>query len=116
MKVLIVDDEPSVRESLQEFFESEGFEVATAGDGREALDQLAGDELPAAVILDLFMPVLNGNDVYEAMQKDARLAKVPVVIATSDPSRAPEGAVILKKPLVLDRLLEVVKLATSRTA
>ena len=61
------------------------------------------------MILDLAMPVMDGNAVYEAMQLDRRLAAVPVVISTSDPSRAPLGVQTLKKPVNLDVLLSAVR-------
>ena len=109
MKILIVDDEQDLLDSLAEFFQDEGFSVATARNGAEALAQLGNGDLPAVVILDLLMPVMSGIQVYETMQKDPRLAKLPVVVSTSDPSRAPSGVLIMKKPVNLDRLLSAVR-------
>jgi two-component system, sensor histidine kinase and response regulator len=109
MKVLIVDDEQDLLDSLAEFFEDEGFSVVTAKNGAEALAQLGNGELPSVVILDLLMPVMSGIEVYEAMQNDPRLARLPVVVSTSDPSRAPSGVLIMKKPVNLDRLLSTVR-------
>jgi CheY-like chemotaxis protein len=109
MKVMIVDDERDIRDTLEEFFRDEGFDVATAANGAEALDQLARDELPGTVLLDLVMPVLGGVEVYARMQADERLKKVPVIISTSDPSRAPSGVLIMKKPIDLNRLLVAVR-------
>lgn len=108
-KLLIVDDEPDIRESLREFFEDEGYDVATAANGAEALTRLADEDLPCVVILDLLMPVLTGNEVYARMQKDPRLSQVPVVVSTSDPSRAPNGVLIMKKPVDLGRLLGAIQ-------
>lgn len=110
MKILIVDDEHDIRESLGELFEDEGYTVARAVDGADALAQLEKDqELPAIVLLDLVMPRMGGAELYERMQADPRLAKVPVIVSTSDPSRAPDGVLILKKPLNIDRLLDAVQ-------
>jgi CheY-like chemotaxis protein len=109
MSVLIVDDEPGLCESLRDFLEDEGYRVSTAANGAEALHLLEGDELPCVMILDLIMPLVTGNQVYETMQRDPRLAKVPIVVSTSDPARAPAGALIMKKPINLDRLLGAVK-------
>jgi CheY-like chemotaxis protein len=108
MTVLVVEDDADVRESLAEFFEQEGLSVETATNGQEALQRLAAAP-PCVVILDLLMPVMGGAEVYERMQGDARLKAVPVIISTSDPSRAPAGSVIMKKPIDLDRLLEMVR-------
>jgi CheY-like chemotaxis protein len=109
VKILIVEDEDDARETLAEFFEDEGCLVATAANGAEALDRLANDELPSVVILDLLMPVLDGIEVYERMQRDPRLAKVPVIVSTSAPARAPSGVLIMKKPMNLSRLMNVVR-------
>lgn len=103
--ILIVDDEADIRESLQEFFEDEGFPVATAANGEEGLARLRGGPLPCVIILDLLMPVLDGNEMYEQMQADPALASVPVIISTSDPRRAPSGVPTMKKPVSLMRLL-----------
>lgn len=107
-RILIVDDEPGIRESLEEFFQDEGFDVATANDGAQALDTLASSPLPDVMVLDLRMPKLDGNEVYEHMQSDPRLAQVPVIVSTSDPSLAPSGVLIMKKPINLERLLSAV--------
>lgn len=109
MKVMIVDDEPDIRESLQEFFEDEGFAVSTAANGAEALELLEKGPLPCVVILDLMMPILDGNEVYARMQRDPRLSSVPVIVSTSDPSRAPSGVLIMRKPIDLNRLLGTVR-------
>lgn len=107
-KVLIVDDEAGIRESLADIFEDEGYEVATAAHGGFAMEALGDEALPCVVILDLLMPVMDGNQVYERMQGDPRLAGVPVIITTSDPSLAPSGLLIMKKPINLERLLATV--------
>jgi CheY-like chemotaxis protein len=109
MTVLIVDDEADIRDTLKELFEDEGYEVSTAANGAEALRFLTGPTLPCVVVLDLIMPVLTGNEVLAKMQLDPRLAKVPVIVSTSDPSRAPSGVLIMKKPIDLDRLLGAIR-------
>lgn len=107
--LLIVDDEVDLRESLQEYFEDRGYRVRTAANGQEAMEAMAQGELPCVVILDLIMPIMNGREVYDRMQQDARLAGVPVIVSTSDPSRAPAGVPTLRKPIDLRRLLAVVQ-------
>lgn len=109
MRILIVDDEPGIRESLAELLEEEGYAVAMAKDGGEAISFLESGTPPCMVLLDLIMPVMDGNEVYARMQADARLHKVPVVITTSDPSRAPSGTVVMKKPINVSRLLSVLE-------
>ena len=107
--ILIVDDEADIRDTLQEFFEDEGFAVATAANGEEGLARLRAGPPPCLVILDLLMPVLDGNEMYAAMRADPALASVPVIISTSDPRRAPSGVPTLKKPVSLTRLLTSVR-------
>lgn len=108
-RVLIVDDDEHIRESLREAFEGEGYEAATASNGGEALALLRrGPPRYDVAILDLVLPVLDGGGVYRAMQADATLASIPVIVSTSNPARAPAGVIVVPKPLVLERLLDTV--------
>ena len=108
--VVVVDDEPGFCETVKEILEEEGFDVDVASDGRAALQLLRGrTSPPCIVILDLAMPILDGNAVYQQMQQDPALRTIPVVIATSDPSRAPKGAEVMAKPLSIARLLDTVR-------
>lgn len=109
MTVVIVDDEADLREILREAFQDEGFSVEVAGDGAEAMAVLARLPKPTAVILDIAMPVMDGNQVWHAMQRDPRLAAVPVIVTTSDPSRAPRNVPTLRKPLDIYGLIRRVK-------
>jgi CheY-like chemotaxis protein len=106
--VLVVDDEPDIRESLRDALEDEGYCVAVARNGKEALDTLPTLEKPVAVILDIIMPVMSGTEFYANIQADPRFADMPVLISTSDASRAPSGVLLMKKPIDLDRLLDAV--------
>lgn len=118
MNVLVVDDDIDTRESLGELFELADFEVVTAADGAEAMRILRDTErrLPCVVILDLIMPVLSGNELYGRMQSDSRLCTIPVIVTTSDPSRAPSGVLIMKKPIDFQRLLGAVRQYCCRAA
>jgi CheY-like chemotaxis protein len=103
--VLVVDDEADIRDSLRDALEDAGYAVVLAANGRDALAVLPSLKPPCAVILDMIMPVMNGAELYAAMQAEPRFAEIPVVVSTSDASRAPSGVLIMKKPLHLDRLL-----------
>lgn len=107
--ILIVDDEADIRDSLQEFFEDEGFAVTTAANGAEGLAALRSGEPPGVIILDLLMPVMDGTEMFEQLQADPTLAQLPVIISTSDPRRAPSGVLTMKKPVNLARLLTTVR-------
>ena len=106
--VLVVDDEPDIRDSLRDALEDEGYRVAVARNGKEALETLPTLQKPVAIILDIIMPVMSGTEFYAAIQADPRFAKTPVLISTSDASRAPNGVLIMKKPVDLERLLDTV--------
>jgi two-component system, sensor histidine kinase and response regulator len=106
-RILIVDDETDFLASLAEVFQDEGYTVETAVNGRDALHKMNACA-PSLVILDLLMPVMGGVEVLAAMQADPALAQVPVIISTSDPSRAPSGTFIMKKPIQLSRMLDAV--------
>jgi CheY-like chemotaxis protein len=106
--VLIVDDESDIRESLRDALGDEGYLVAVAANGREALDLLPHLQRPCAIILDMLMPVMNGNEFYAALQAAPDLSDIPVLVSTSDPARAPSELPVVVKPVNLERLLTVV--------
>ena len=107
--VVVVDDEPGICETLAEVFQDEGYTVHCAPDGARALALFKSlERRPCVVLLDLFMPIMDGNAVYEAMQADPALRDIAVVITTSDPSSAPAGVSIMKKPVSLKQLIETV--------
>lgn len=114
--VLVVEDEEDLRESLRDAFEDEGYLVRCAANGKEGLEALQQFERPCAIILDLIMPVMTGNELYAAMRANPALSDIPVIISTSDPSRAPSGVLLLKKPISLQTMLMTVNRLCSETA
>lgn len=106
--ILVVDDEPDIRDSLRDALGDEGYSVLVAANGKEALAMLPNIPRPCAVILDIIMPVMNGAELYRQIKAKPDWADIPVLISTSDPSRAPSEARIMKKPINLDRLLAAV--------
>ena len=106
--VLVVEDDGPLRELMCEALELNGYEVAAAGNGREALTAIEGIEYVCLVVLDLLMPVMNGWEFLNELQTRPSLAGVPVVVHTSEPAQAPTGRRVLQKPVKLDRLLSVV--------
>jgi CheY-like chemotaxis protein len=108
--VLVVEDEKESRDTLRELLELEGYQVRTATNGREALDALTvgGDEI-CIVLLDLFMPVMDGWQVIDQLRADGRLATTNIVIITSASYRAPSGIPVFEKPLDLDKVMNAVQ-------
>ena len=81
--VLVVDDSLTVRRVTQRLLERVGFRVMLAKDGLDAMERLAGDELPSVVLSDIEMPRMDGFDLVRNMRADARLAGLPVIMITS---------------------------------
>jgi diguanylate cyclase (GGDEF)-like protein len=80
-KILVVDDEPSLREMLNDILSLEEFDVVTAANGEEGLRKVY-DEAPDLVLLDCSMPVLDGYEVLERMRADPLLVNKPVIMLT----------------------------------
>jgi DNA-binding response OmpR family regulator len=80
--VLVVDDDPVVRRMLQLSFESEGFNVLTAGDGFEGLERIRSDH-PDVVVLDIMMPKLDGMKVMRELNEDDELRGTPVILLSA---------------------------------
>lgn len=112
-RILIVDDDPAMRQTLREAFEDEGLQVDTASDGREALRRVA-DRPPALVVLDVTLPVLDGFHVADRLR--AGNHPTPILAITGD-GQAPEKAhrmgafAYLRKPFELSELLRIVERA-----
>ena len=110
-RILIADDDESIRDMIRIALELQGYEVAVAADGAEALEKLSRDPRTSLVLLDLMMPNVNGWEVAEAMKADQRLATIPVVFVTAYADRigALRASPTLRKPFDLDELFERVK-------
>ena len=80
--VLVIDDEPDVRLFLGTVLEDAGFEVALAGNGKEALERMT-EKKPDVISLDLVMPKMSGLKFYRYIQKNKDRAGIPVVVVTA---------------------------------
>jgi CheY-like chemotaxis protein len=112
--VLVVDDEPDVRDTLALVLDLSGIPAATAANGREALALLRSNPRPGAILLDLRMPVLDGEGFLAERAADPGLAAVPVVVcsATADAdlrARLPGVAAYLHKPALPADLVATVR-------
>ena len=91
----------------------EGFEVATAGNGAEALVLLEGEQ-PCLMLIDLLMPIMDGVELIERMRQDARLASIPVlVLSAASAVEPPEGTRMLSKPPRHEALMAEIQRACS---
>ncbi len=112
--ILIVDDDRSIRELLVELLEEEGWRIASASTGLEALTYLRTvSEPPRLILLDLMMREMNGWEFRAAQQADPVLAAIPVVAfsAANNVDKWPEleAVAYLSKPLDFDALLVVLE-------
>jgi CheY-like chemotaxis protein len=117
---MVVEDEDATREAMTELLGYEGFVVAAARDGLEALDLLAGNFAPDVIVLDWRMPRMDGPAFLRAIADDPALARIPVVVCSSDGRYIREAATalgacgVLTKPLDASVLLDTLAAACSR--
>jgi len=109
MRILVVDDERAVRESIERALRLEGYEVVQAADGAEALGSVAG-QAPDAMVLDLMMPEVDGLEVCRQLRSEGD--RLPILVLTardsvSDRVRGLDAGAddYLVKPFALDELL-----------
>jgi two-component system, cell cycle response regulator DivK len=113
VRILIVEDHPTMREAMRLVLEGEGYEVSEATDGPEALEAIRG-ALPDLVFLDQHLPGQSGGEVLQAIRADPRTAGVRVIVVTADgeEGRAPamrQGAdAYVVKPFGPEALLATV--------
>jgi CheY-like chemotaxis protein len=110
--ILVVEDDKSLRESLCEALELEGYIAVSVENGQAALKHLTGGARPCMILLDLMMPVMDGWTFREEMLKDDSLAAIPVIVMTAaTPARAAAIAseAILYKPLHMGKVVHVVQ-------
>jgi len=115
VKILIVDDEPNIVQTLQDRLEMNDFDVVTACNGQEGLEQ-AVKETPDVVLLDVIMPVMDGLEMLEALRKEPSCENVSVVMLTArsqtqDIARANACGIedYIVKPFDLSELLEKIE-------
>jgi CheY-like chemotaxis protein len=108
--ILIVEDEKELREMLCEALELNGYSVVSAAEGNAALAALKRIDHLCLVLLDLLMPGMNGWDFFRELRALPKYATVPVIVHSSAPKSAPEGATrVLTKPLDLEHLLDIAR-------
>jgi CheY-like chemotaxis protein len=113
--ILVVDDDPDIRDIVADILSDEGYRALGAENGRHALRMLREEGVrPQLILLDMMMPELDGWGFRAEQQQDAELAPIPVVVFTAHelPSQTAaqmQAAGFLKKPIRLAQLLEAVK-------
>lgn len=115
--ILIVEDDPDIRDAVEEVLEESGYATATAATGEAALTYLRTCPAPAVILLDLMMPEVDGREFRRRQLADPALAGIPVVVVTAgsaEQARDVGAAAIVKKPFPPDTLLEAIERVTAR--
>jgi CheY-like chemotaxis protein len=112
--LLVVDDDPAIRETLADILHDEGYVVMTAANGQDALSRLrASGATPCVILLDLMMPVMSGPEFYDEMQHDPSLASIPVIVISADGNArrkvATMGGQLIAKPVKIETVLSAVE-------
>jgi CheY-like chemotaxis protein/anti-sigma regulatory factor (Ser/Thr protein kinase) len=113
-KILVIEDELTIRENLQEILELKGFEVVVAADGRSGI-QLAQQEIPNLILCDIMMPEIDGYGVLQRLRQERVTQMIPVIFLTAKADRVymrqgmEQGADdYLTKPFTVDEVLKAV--------
>ena len=109
--ILVVDDDPDIRDSLQEVLEDEGYTVNCVGNGREALEYLQRSPHPCVILLDLMMPVMDGWQFRREQKQNPSIADIPLIVITATGKRPVliDADELVMKPLDLGRLFEAIE-------
>jgi CheY-like chemotaxis protein len=109
-RILIVDDEQDILETLQLILEMEGYLIDTASTGQQALEKMSAVE-PDLVLSDVMMPVMNGIELLKRLKAHPQYRAIPVIISSAGDidAQALRGCdAFLKKPVDLDVLVQTV--------
>lgn len=114
--ILVVDDSATIIMSLSRILKKAGYEVETAGNGKEAMTKLAGGLKPNVILTDLNMPVMDGIAFIREARKTASSRFTPIIVLTTesgtqkrDEARAAGASAWLTKPTEPDQLLSALK-------
>jgi CheY-like chemotaxis protein len=112
-QILVVDDDDTIRESFASVLRDEGFSVAAARNGLEALSYLESHTPPRVIVLDLMMPVMSGAEFRQKQLAEPRFAGIPVIVMSATErggsiAKALHAAGFLSKPPHLELLIETV--------
>jgi two-component system, OmpR family, response regulator MprA len=117
-RLLVVEDDPGIREALADLLDELGYQTLLATDGGRALELARAQPEPCTILLDWRLPVLDGAGFLRALRTLPRGAEFPVILSTADRSVLPSidlGVVgILSKPFDIDALLGLLEEAEQR--
>jgi CheY-like chemotaxis protein len=114
--VLVVEDDHEILAGVQEVLTDAGYDVATARHGQEAMAYLETGHTPAAIVVDLLMPLMNGWDLVNRLRANPRLAAIPVVVVTATGPHwgyPVDSSLVVRKPFHRQHLLNLIRRVTA---
>ena len=117
-RILIVDDDPNLLVLLADQLRADGYEIATARDGDEALRRLRAS-WPDLLIIDMMMPRMDGWEFCRQIEQDRTLRDIPVVVLSAVPRESLQlwsAAAVLSKPFDYDALIRTLRLMNTKSA
>ncbi len=105
-RVLLVEDDPGMRDVIAALLERAGFRVFSAADGAEAWDLLGRGPRPAAILVDLYLPRMTGHDLVARIRRTPRLAAMPIIAMSAERADRdrPVAEAFLEKPFSREQL------------
>ena len=108
-RILIVEDDELIRRAMQMVLEWEGYQVSCVNNGQEALDSLRSGEHPALIVLDIMMPVLDGQQFRHEQLRDPSLAAIPVIVVSAASfAEVVNAAHHVRKPFEVQELIDAI--------
>jgi len=115
MKILVIEDDSNIRETLKLVLESENHEVHTATDGIAGLKSLAQLETPDLIMTDIIMPKMGGLEFLNSLQSYPEYAKIPVIFLSGEELPQEINQPFLIKPFSIDDLIELLSQYTAQS-
>jgi two-component system, chemotaxis family, chemotaxis protein CheY len=114
LRILLVEDDRDVRESMRDLLTESGYDVVCAGEGRQALERLQDGPLPDLILLDLMMVGMDGYQFLVEMRRDPEQAVLPVLVLTAQGPGATSAetlgvAGVMRKPFEFDELIAEIR-------
>jgi two-component system, chemotaxis family, chemotaxis protein CheY len=105
-RVLLVEDDPGMRDAIRALLERVGYQVAAVNDGAEAWELLARGPRPAVILVDLYTPRMTGHDLVARVRRTPRLAAVPIIAMSGERASRdrPAAEAFLEKPFSREQL------------
>lgn len=105
-RILLVEDEPAMREAIGGLLRRAGYTVAAAADGAEAWELLSRGPRPAAILMDLYLPRMSGQDLVARVRRTSRLDPVPIIAMSGERATRdrPATQAFLEKPFSREQL------------